>query len=65
LGIKSHSQQYFHYTFLVSFIGGENWNTQKHYPDSEPTSLFSFSLMLRAYSGEATDTNFIVFGKLV
>ena len=33
------------------------------YPGSEPTSLYSFSLMLRirTYLAEATDTNFIVF----
>ena len=31
-----------------------------HFPDSEPTSICSFSLML--HSGEATNTNYIVFG---
>jgi Leucine-rich repeat (LRR) protein len=30
-----------------------------HYPDSEPTSLCSFSFLL---SVEATNTNFVVFG---
>ena len=33
--------------------------TRTHYPDSEPTNLCPFSLML---SGEALNTNFIVFG---
>jgi hypothetical protein len=35
--------------------------TLTHYPDSEPTSLCSFSLM-PVFSGESTNTNFIVFG---
>jgi hypothetical protein len=46
------------------FIVLAHWNngllihpTRIHYPDSEPTSLCSFSLML----GDATNTNFIVF----
>ena len=44
-----------------------HWNnrhvapTRTYYPDSEPTSLCSFSLMPRV-SGEATNTNLIVFG---
>ena len=29
---------------------------------AEPSNLCPFSLMMRAYSGEATNTNFIVFG---
>ena len=35
-----------------------------HYPDSEQISLCSFSLTLCAY-GEATNTNFIVFGLML
>jgi len=35
-------------------------STRTYYPDSEPTSLCSYSLMRP--SREATDTNFIVFG---
>jgi hypothetical protein len=35
--------------------------TRTHYPDSEPASLCSFSLML-VLSKEATNTNFIVLG---
>ena len=35
--------------------------TRTHYPDSEPTSLCSFSLMLHV-SREATNINLIVFG---
>ena len=37
--------------------------TRKHYPDSQPTGLCSFSLMLLVYiRREATHTNVIVFG---
>jgi hypothetical protein len=34
-------------------------STRIHYPDSEPTSLCSYSLVV---SEEAPNTNFIVFG---
>jgi hypothetical protein len=37
-------------------------STQKHYPESKPTTVFS--LILRALR-EATNTNFIVFGVLL
>jgi hypothetical protein len=36
-------------------------STRTHYPDSEPTSLL-FSLYCCVFCGEATHTNFIVFG---
>ena len=47
-------------------IGNKNYglicrSTRTHYPDSEPTSLCSFSLMMHALR-EETNTNIIVIG---
>jgi hypothetical protein len=46
---------------LLAQVRGQTCRpTWKHYPDSDLTGLLSFSLMLP--SGEALNTNFIVFG---